>query len=776
MLGVAVMAISVLFGNAIIAKAANTGVIYSTPSDWTTSTYGTRNSAVSPRAIQLKYQSNSSDNGKLLVTWEYGVIENATNGKVFPIYESTDNGVTYQSVGNVIETQNQMPTNANNRWGMECCPQLYELPADVGDMKKGGVVCIGDVCPKDLSKTHFDMYYSDDMGKTWTFKSSLVTDGGKNIMGDDPVWEPFILYDNVSKKLICYYSDERSPQYAQKLVYQATSDGKNWGDPVDVVAWTDSGMRPGMPVITQLENGYYVMTYESVGLNNNSPIPCNYKISLNPNDPLHWDAKDVGTTFGYGGSPFCTTLSDGRVAMLAANESGIYINTKKDLSGKWEIYPTGVSTGYNRQILPLNDGTLYMLSCGFPDSGGKNKITWGKIDLSSLQPTSGIPSDAVQVSNKTTRRYICIWSTSLNDGARVVGWENNGGKDFNWTMDKVDDTHVKIVNVNSGKVLTATTNSQVAQDEYQTDNNKQLWTVTDKDSEGYVQIINAGTNQVLSSTERKTDSGNPDDVAMFMADNTSVDTQKWKLESSIKGENTYSITDNIDSNLNIQVYPSTGSVKEGTEQYFILGKQLGTQVTRVYVNGQAVTLNNGSWFKVSNVSSNITITADATQINPDCVSLCNKDSGRYLCLPGNSTAEGKEILEWSLENSSNFFWILKETGKSHEYMIENQNSKMLISVKDNSAENNASVIQTANTDVAGTKWSVHEVTPGYYSIINVNSGLALTRGYYIGNDSYAKQQIYTGADTQLWKLDYILNREKHTITTAKTNGGNIVAD
>ncbi len=164
----------------------------------------------------------------MLITWEYGIIENENNGKVFPIYESSDRGETWTSVGNIVETQNQSEENAGNRWGMECCPQLFELPSDVGEMKKGGIICIGCVCPKDLSATHFDMYYSEDKGRNWKYMSSLVTDGGRNFMGDDPVWEPFILYDDVTESLICYYSDERYPQWNQKLVYQVTTDGINW--------------------------------------------------------------------------------------------------------------------------------------------------------------------------------------------------------------------------------------------------------------------------------------------------------------------------------------------------------------------------------------------------------------------------------------------------------------------------------------------------------------------------------------------------------------------
>ena len=48
----------------------------------------------------------------MLITWEYGIIENENNGKVFPIYESSDRGETWTSVGNIRSEE--------RRVGKEC--------------------------------------------------------------------------------------------------------------------------------------------------------------------------------------------------------------------------------------------------------------------------------------------------------------------------------------------------------------------------------------------------------------------------------------------------------------------------------------------------------------------------------------------------------------------------------------------------------------------------------------------------------------------------------
>lgn len=68
------------------------------------------------------------------------------------------------------------------------------------------------------------------------------------------------------KQLIVYYSDQRDPAYGQKIVYQATTDLKNWGPVVNIEANKElSWARPGMPTVSKLSNNKYFLTYENYG-------------------------------------------------------------------------------------------------------------------------------------------------------------------------------------------------------------------------------------------------------------------------------------------------------------------------------------------------------------------------------------------------------------------------------------------------------------------------------------------------------------------------------
>ncbi len=619
------------------ANVTKNGVIYTAPeSSFDASRPSSRNSVLAPRAIQLQYQDDELDNGTILATWETSVVEllPERQGKFFPIYESQDYGVNWEEVGRVVETQRQ---DWDGNWQIENCPHIFELPADVGEMKKGGIVAFGDVCPRDLSQTCLDMYYSADLGRTWEFVSSVVTDSGANYMGatPGPVWEPYILYDPEMKALVCYYSDEREEKYGQKLVLQYTTDGKNWSEVIDVVAQADTNMRPGMPIVTQMENGYYVMVFEGVGLNySGQGIPCNYKISMYPDDPIHWEAGDIGFTYGYGGSPYCTTLPDGHIAMTCSDNSEVFINTQKDLSGEFIKYPTGVPVGYNRQLIPLDDGTpkgsLLTLSCEFPDTGKANSIKWGKLDL-----------NTVTIPDTKPVRY-----------------------------------------------------------------------------------------QISTDTKN-------------MAD----------------------------------IWPQEGTVIAGADQYFSVEPRMGCTVQKVFVNGVEADLQK-SWVKVPKTDSDLHITVEATGPDENARFIRSKeDTQYYLCLPGYSMQDGREVFEWTWEDHPNFNWIFEAGEKEGTYQIRHKNSGMYLAAKDVELAEKANVIQTTVLDDKAL-WKITEVEDGCYSIINYSSNLAITRGkpgdFGYPTERFAVQKPYEGTDDQLWEISYVLESEKiHPITVKGTKNGTV---
>lgn len=310
--------------------------------------YGAR----SPRVIQLEHQANAKDNGKLLLTFEKtekkGVIPS------FPIYESDDNGHTWKQISEVKETQ-------HSGWGMANCPQLYELPEKVGDMPAGTVIAAGDATPNNYSDTKLEMYASTNVGKDWTFKSTIANGGDHpgNYMGQDPIWEPYIVMNN--HHLVVFYSDERDntvPGGSQSLVHQTSTDGVNWSPlKVDVAATTHPhANRPGMATIAKLDNGQYVMTMES----NSGEYAKTTSDIENWVKPDDWGTVINHTTFK---DPVVTNLNDGRIAYndYSSGDLKVYKGAAdflKDssVSNPTFAYGTSIGATYNRWILPLTNG------------------------------------------------------------------------------------------------------------------------------------------------------------------------------------------------------------------------------------------------------------------------------------------------------------------------------------------------------------------------------------------------------------------------------------
>ncbi|MEY8433525.1 bacterial Ig-like domain-containing protein [Lachnospiraceae bacterium 48-42] len=383
------------------------GYVYIPENDYTG-----RNQCLSPRVVE-------GLDGTLYATFENGIPSEIEEGEYsFPVYESKDKGDTWKRVGEIINDDKVHPDSyykitkytdvgapseavevqqgeegaVRHPWSLQCCPQLYVLPEDQGELKKGTLVCAGVAVPLEegaekvsdagyggLWESSLDFYYSTDGGRSWIFKSIIAEGGenGRNIMGYDPVWEPFFLYHE--KNLICYYSDETDPQHAQKLVYKITTDGgATWGEPVDIVSINNRGARPGMPIVTELENGNWMMVYETVGMTN--PIKSGVKIAK---DPYNWNLSEPGSTLPgirnvYGGSPYVFTLKDGRVVAGTGSLSEVFVNTENDGTGEWVAKATGAPAGYNRCFFQLSTGELFITGTEGPGFASQNNKIFAK--------------------------------------------------------------------------------------------------------------------------------------------------------------------------------------------------------------------------------------------------------------------------------------------------------------------------------------------------------------------------------------------------------------
>lgn len=350
------------------------------------------------RGMELKLGENK---GNIYVTSEYYYYPGKWGQEHFPIFESTDGGKTFNHISDIYDTEftknkykkaedgtyyevsegSEGATKYYNEWwGMIYQPMLFELPEDLGSLKKGTVLCVGTT--KATNYSAIVIYYSTDSLKTWNYLSTVAL-GGKAEMGNaSAIWEGYLIYENGS--LYCFYSDERKMTGGgQRLVFKKSSDGINWSEDVKVCDFEEENdsYRPGMPIVTKLPDNRFMLTYE--GVNMGSPHPGFYKITDNIEK---WEYKAHGVEMPKlfaGGSPYCATMPDGKVVIGGHGTSKIGVNTNSVKTNEWIVLDTNIENGYSRCLFPLANGDLLITSGGNWDITGARKLVCSveKIDI-----------------------------------------------------------------------------------------------------------------------------------------------------------------------------------------------------------------------------------------------------------------------------------------------------------------------------------------------------------------------------------------------------------
>ena len=478
-----------------------------------------RNQCLSPRIVE------SLDGTTLWCTFESALTSYTADGEfTFPIYRSTDKGKTWEKISEIVNddtvhpdeyyivtyNSNGIPASATqvsadtegaicHPWSMHNCPQLFVLPKDWSGLAAGTLLCAGDAVTieKDakkvsddgdggLWKTSLDLYSSVDGGVTWTFHSTIAT-GGRNIMGYDPVWEPFFVFNE--GRLICYYSDERIPNGKQKLVYSLNNGtGNGWESPVDILDYNGNG-RPGMPILAQLTNGKWILVSE---------IPTRYKIS---DDLLNWKPVNTyGLEWGAGGgSPYVLALQDGRIVVGDGTLSEVFVNTKRDCSGAWIKYTTGAIGGYNRCFLQLQTGEF--LICGSKGFDKQNNYIYVK----SLNVAEAFKEDeallrSYNLVSSAKGEVIGIEADSMSDGANAITWTyKSNSMNQIWTPVRRSDGSYYLKNYQTGLVL-AVKDGALVQTALSESDTAQNWTAMLME-DGTVTLRNRETGTYLTAAD-----------------------------------------------------------------------------------------------------------------------------------------------------------------------------------------------------------------------------------------------------------------------------------
>jgi hypothetical protein len=389
-----------------------------------------------PRAIRLSHSGPA--NGTLLATFALG-----GDGAPMrlPVYRSTDDGRTWSGpIGAVRDTQ--------HGWSLGA-PTLFELPSAAGNLPAGTVLAAGQAqVPGDFRQQALEVFASTDHGVTWHYRSSCASESGQPDTPGHGLWEPSFAVA-ADGRLVCYFSDERwaGSGYRQLIGHVVSRDGGlTWGSEVRDVAVGDGVARPGMPVVTRLPGGRYLMAFEycKAGYAPDSACAVYVKSSA---DGLSWTpASGPGTrvqtsdgrhlqhtpyvAWAPGGGPDGTVIVSGQQVVTGADggttevpESGgtLMINTNLG-SGSWSqlaapvtVRPTGGGAadkarcpGYSSAILPTVDGYGVLQLAATQLSGGTCEIRFGRAGVGALP----FADDLASGSDDGWTTYGGTWSVS----------------------------------------------------------------------------------------------------------------------------------------------------------------------------------------------------------------------------------------------------------------------------------------------------------------------------------------------------------------------------
>jgi len=408
-----------------------------------------------PRVIRLAH--NGSANGTLLATFSHTGGSSKAN---FPIYRSTDNGVSWtpSPIGTVTETQ--------HGWDLQG-PTLYELPQAEGGLPAGTILAAGSAYNiGDFSNQSIEVFYSTNQGVTWNYRSSCTSESGQPNTEGHGIWEPeFDVAANGD--LVCYFSDERpsSNGYNQVLAHVASTDGGlSWGAEVYDVAIQNGVDRPGMATVVNLPNGTYAMSFEDCKAGYDPDQACDVYVKTTSNAES-WGPSSLGTRIEtsdhrfllhtpylawspHGGADGTLIASGQRVvagtdgSLAEQPESGHVLFINRALgSGSWQEITTPVTTaptggydsgetscaGYSSPLLADASGNTFLMLAGVHIASGHCETSFGTATLPNAQGKITGPGTVGECIDVNT-------NTSVNGNA-VQLWSCDNAVGQQWSLE-----------------------------------------------------------------------------------------------------------------------------------------------------------------------------------------------------------------------------------------------------------------------------------------------------------------------------------------------------
>lgn len=449
------VALVVAFGQvgATGAAAATTssGVLY-TPNI----TANPNEDASYPRVIRLAH--NGSANGTLLATFSHSGV--GTNPAGFPVYRSTDGGVTWSSspISTVTDTQ--------HGWDLDG-PTLFELPQAEGTLPAGTILAAGTAWQRNnYTQQAIEVFASTNQGVGWSYRGSCASEAGLANTQGHGIWEPeFSVAGNGD--LVCYLSDERpsSNGYNQVLAHVVSTDGGlTWGSEVYDVAVQDGVQRPGMATVVALPNGTWVMTYEDCKAGYDPDQACDVYLKTTTNAES-WTPSSLGTRIQTADSrfllhtPYVTwspsggadgTLvvsgqrvvagTDGSLAVLPESGHVLFANNAYG-AGAWHEITTSVTVsptggydsgetscpGYSSPLLADPSSSSFLMMAGTHLSNGKCEVRYA---------TATLPTATGQITGPGgTGKCVDVNTNTAVNGNAVQLWTCGIASGQQWSLE-----------------------------------------------------------------------------------------------------------------------------------------------------------------------------------------------------------------------------------------------------------------------------------------------------------------------------------------------------
>ncbi|MDR2418400.1 MAG: RICIN domain-containing protein [Treponema sp.] len=623
------------------------------------------------RIICLK--NNDDNNGTLIATCDQHSWVN--DEQVWPIYTSTNGGARWNHIADVTDT-----IFGTNR---KAQPMLFELPQDVGSIKKGTILLAGNLVPFDNSSSRIVIYQSIDLGRTWTFLSTVDT-GGPFIYDPSPesttttIWEPFLYLDSFGH-LVCAYSDERQKDAGilQALCLRYSNDGHVWSDLINIVAIPNHNDRPGMITVSKLPSGRYIASYEVVNLpslqQNSSVVYCKFS-----DDGITWTADDVGDLvktingLAMGSSPYIKWVD-------AGGPNGMVI-----IGSKWGVNQHGdIMEGGQCFFVNYNLGT----GCWerFPQP-----LTWNATDIVYLDAFSqcletneddtllyqtanivNIDHTGIDLRFGSIPLYLSIYEMEnavLNDVTIEDRNDASNGKEigyFNYSRSSIEFKNIKVPYAGTYVVFVRYNNG------------------TDGESRHLVTVNNENSYRILYPV--------------------TVDWNRYQWAS---------ITCTLKSGNNSIRFEFLGTFAEldclvlfnnenDLSRYFMIKNRLSGKFLRVIKDSlEENTLINQHGF--INSSGQIWVVEKTTGTN--FFQFRNRNSNMLCQVMNASIVPGEKIVQHSSNGQNTQSWILSPTSDGYFYII-NRNSDLLLSIATDQESDESPATQENNERQVWQEWT-----------------------------------------------------------------------